>query len=126
MPLILLGGSYFAAEQEQTETGREEVGHLINALYQVLSPLLSPDCPEKYIPGVLSLLTPRALELLPKLNGFSFHASAKSLLLPAQPISSQATQEHLQQQKASIVIIRLPCNAPAGCAPEREMALGGG
>lgn len=90
-----------------------------------LNPFSSPvsrlSCPEKHFPGVLSLLTPQAPELLPKLNAFYFHASAKSLLLPAQPISSQATQKQLQQQKASVVINILPCNASAGWALQREM-----
>lgn len=117
-PPILLRGSYFVAEKEQTETGKGVNWplnkHIVSISFS--SPVSRLSCPEKHFRGVLSLLTPKAPELLPKLNGFSFHASAKSLLLPAQPISSQATQKQLQQQKASMVIITLPCNAPAGCA----------
>lgn len=88
-------------------------------------PVFRPSYPEMHFPGVLSLLTPRAPEPLPKLNAFSFHASAKSLLLPAQPISSQATQKQLQQRKSPTVIIILPRGAPAGCALGRQMGLGG-
>lgn len=103
------------AEKEQTAW--ERVNWTSNkCIFSVLSfPLLSPDRPVlKIIFLEFSLLTPRAPEMFPELNGFAFRAPAKSLSLAAQPISSQATQQQLQQQKASTLIITSPCDAPVG------------